>query len=156
MAKLVKADGSTVTQASYTGSQTPVDLGNDYVVPYDIYELTSFPGVPASSGRRRKALKYSAGQRISQKQLDDLFAEPTVTSVSPNTGALAGGTVVTIRGTNLLDATGVTIGVAATEVTPVSETELKATTAATTAGAKNVVVTTPAGNVTLNNGFTYA
>ena len=85
-------------------------------------------------------------------------APPTVTSVSPNTGTTAGGTAVTITGTNF--ATGATVtfgGTAATNVVVVSSTSITATTPAHAAGAVTVVVTNTGGlNGSLANGFTYA
>jgi hypothetical protein len=88
-------------------------------------------------------------------------AEPTepaaaVTSIAPTGGTTAGGTQVTLTGTNLGGSTGVTVGgAAATGFSVESETEIRFTTPAGTAGAKAVVVTNPAGNGTGVN-FTYA
>ena len=82
---------------------------------------------------------------------------PTVTGISPTSGTTAGGTSVTITGTNFNGATSVTIGgVAATGVTVVSATSITATTPAGSAGAKDVVVTTPNGTGTGTGLFTYA
>jgi CSLREA domain-containing protein len=54
---------------------------------------------------------------------------PTVTSVSPNAGTIAGGTVLTITGTNFTGATAVTIGgLNVSNLTVVSSTEILATT----------------------------
>ena len=82
---------------------------------------------------------------------------PTVSSVSPNTGSTAGGTEVTITGTNF--ATGATVKfgtTAATNVVMVSGTEITATTPAGSAGAVTVTVTNPgAQSGSLANGFTY-
>ncbi len=83
---------------------------------------------------------------------------PTVTSVVPNSGPLAGGTTVTIGGTGFVaGATSVTIGsYAATGVVVGSATSLTAVTPSSAgAGARNVFVTTPAGQTQLTNGFTY-
>jgi MSHA biogenesis protein MshQ len=85
-----------------------------------------------------------------------VLATPTVTAISPTSGPTAGGTSVTITGTNFTGATSVTIGgVAATGITVVNATTITATTPAGTAGAKNVVVTTPGGSGTGTNLFTY-
>jgi hypothetical protein len=71
---------------------------------------------------------------------------PVVTSISPNAGPIAGGTVVTLAGTGFTGATGVTVGgVAATGLTVASDTSLTFTTPPSAAGLANVVVTTPAG-----------
>ena len=85
------------------------------------------------------------------------ISSPTVISISPTTGSVAGGTAITITGTNLTGATAVTIdGVAATNIIVVSPTSITATTPAGTAGAnKSVLVTTPGGTNTANTLFTY-
>jgi IPT/TIG domain-containing protein/List-Bact-rpt repeat protein len=72
---------------------------------------------------------------------------PTVTGISPTHGPAAGGTVVTITGTNLTGATAVKFGtVAGTGLTQVSATEVKAASPACTAGeVVDVTVTTPDG-----------
>ena len=83
---------------------------------------------------------------------------PTVTSVSPNKGSTAGGTVVTITGTNLTGATEVKFGTtAATGVEVKSATEVKATSPAHAAGTVDVTVTTPGGTSATGAGdkFTY-
>ncbi len=84
---------------------------------------------------------------------------PTVSAVSPISGDVAGGTAVTITGTNFVDGAGLTVdfgGTAATGVAFVSATSLTSTTPAHGAGAVNVVVTNPdAQTGTLSAGFTY-
>ncbi len=72
-------------------------------------------------------------------------AAPTVVSISPTAGPTAGGTSVTIRGTNFLGATAVTFGAtAATDYTVNSATQITATAPAGT-GAVDVRVTTVGG-----------
>jgi YVTN family beta-propeller protein len=84
-------------------------------------------------------------------------APPTVTLVSPSSGTTAGGTAVTITGTNFTGATQVTFaGVAAPSFTVVNATTITATTPSGTAGARSVVVTTPGGSSAANLLFTYA
>ncbi len=83
---------------------------------------------------------------------------PTLTSVAPATGTIAGGTTVTVTGGNFTPGTSVTIGgVAATSVVIVSTTTLTAVTPAYVSGAlaKNVVVSNGISNSTLVGGFTY-
>jgi YVTN family beta-propeller protein len=71
---------------------------------------------------------------------------PTVTAVAPNSGSTAGGTGVTITGTNLTGATAVKFGgVAATNVNVVSGTSITAASPAGSAGAVDVTVTTAGG-----------
>lgn len=72
-------------------------------------------------------------------------------------GAVAGGTIVTISGDNLIDVTGVTFGgTAGTALTIIDDQTIKVTTPAHAAGAVNVVVTDPDGAATKTNGYTYA
>ncbi|GAA0726483.1 IPT/TIG domain-containing protein [Dactylosporangium roseum] len=72
---------------------------------------------------------------------------PVVSSVTPSSGPPAGGTVVTVNGTDLADATKVTIGgVEGTNLTPVNATSLKVTAPAGTPGTAPVVVTTAGGD----------
>jgi hypothetical protein len=86
----------------------------------------------------------------------DPTSPPTLTSVSPNSGSTAGGTVVTLTGTNFTGATNVTFGgTAATNRTVVNATTITCTTPAGTAGAKSVLVTTPGGTNAANTLFTY-
>lgn len=82
---------------------------------------------------------------------------PTVSSVSPNTGTTAGGTSITITGSDFVATPTVTIGGAsATGCSFVNSTTLTCTTPAGSAGAANVVVTNPdAQSGTLVGGFTY-
>jgi hypothetical protein len=81
---------------------------------------------------------------------------PTVSSISPNSGSTAGGTAVTITGTNFASGATVTIGAAAaTNVVVVSATQITATTPAHAAGAATVTVTASGQSGSLTNGFTY-
>ena len=69
---------------------------------------------------------------------------PTITSIDPTSGPTAGGTSVTITGTNFVDGATVTFGgLAAIPVTFVDSTTLIATTAAHVAEVVDVVVTNP-------------
>jgi len=83
---------------------------------------------------------------------------PTLTSISPNTGAAAGGTAVTITGTGFLSGATVSLGgTAGTGVKVVNSTSITATTAAHAAGAVNVVVAnTDSQTGSLTNGYSYA
>ena len=82
---------------------------------------------------------------------------PTVSSLTPTTGASTGGTSVVITGTDLTGATAVTFaGVNATSYTVDSSTQITAVTPAGTPGAQvDVVVTTPGGSATSTGGFVY-
>ena len=81
---------------------------------------------------------------------------PTLTSLTPATGSTAGGTIVTLTGTNFTGATGVTFGgTAATVFNVVNATTITCTTPARSAGSVNVLVTTPGGTSVASALFTY-
>src|SRR5690606_4395440 len=83
-------------------------------------------------------------------------AAPTLTAVAPATGPVAGGTSVTLTGTDLTDATAVTFGgTPAASFTVDSATQITAVTPAHAAGAVDVAVTTPGGSATLAGAFTF-
>ena len=83
---------------------------------------------------------------------------PTVTSLNPTHGPAAGGTSVTITGTNLTGATAVKFGSTnATSFTVNSATQITATAPAGTAGSTvDVTVTTPGGTSATNAGDHYS
>jgi hypothetical protein len=84
-------------------------------------------------------------------------AAPTVTSVSPNAGTTAGGTLVTISGTGFV--TGATVsfgGAQASNVNVSNSTTIYAPTPAQAASVVNLLVTNPDNQSgTLTNGYTY-
>jgi serine/threonine protein kinase len=81
---------------------------------------------------------------------------PTVTGISPASGPAAGGTSVTITGTNLSGATGVSFGGAGGSITADSSTKITATSPAGS-GAVNITATTKGGTSATTGGdkFTY-
>ncbi|WP_428151854.1 IPTL-CTERM sorting domain-containing protein [Brevundimonas sp.] len=83
---------------------------------------------------------------------------PSVSGLTPNSGPVAGGTLVTLTGTGFTAATAVTFGgTAATNVTVVSATQITARSPAAGAGVADVAVTGPGGtsaNTPADN-FTY-
>ena len=81
-----------------------------------------------------------------------------ITGIVPVTGDVAGGTGVTISGTNFVNGATVSMGgVAATNVVRVNMTTITATTPAHAAGLVDVVVTNPGETpLTLTDGFTFA
>jgi hypothetical protein len=85
------------------------------------------------------------------------LAPPLVTGINPNTGPTAGGTVVTISGTDFVYGATVTIGgLQAQEVNVVSSTTITAKTPPHAAGSVDVTVTNPdSQSGTLYSGFTY-
>ena len=85
-------------------------------------------------------------------------AAPMITSITPDSGSVNGGTPVTIVGTGFSSGATVTIGgVAATNVSVGGATQINATTGATgTPGTADVVVTVGGQSATFTGGFTYS
>jgi hypothetical protein len=83
---------------------------------------------------------------------------PAITTVSPNTGATAGGTSVTISGSNFQPGATVKFGnTPATSAQITNSTQIQATTPAKAAGSVNVAVTNADGQVATNaSAFTFA
>jgi hypothetical protein len=83
---------------------------------------------------------------------------PAVSSVTPNGGAVAGGTTVAIGGNNFLNASGVSFGGAAAAFAVNSATQITAFSPAHAAGQVDVQVTNPDGTspANPNDQFTYA
>ena len=80
---------------------------------------------------------------------------PTISSVVPTSGGVAGGEAVTVTGSGFTGATSVEFGPAAAEsFIVVSDTEITAVTPAFTAGAVEISVSGPDGKATV--GFTFA
>src|SRR5713226_1011013 len=86
-----------------------------------------------------------------------LSQTPTLSGVSPTSGTIDGGRVVTLSGTNFVLGATVTFGgVASPSVTVTSPTRITTTTPAGSAGAVDVTVTNPGGQfVTRPNFYTY-
>ena len=154
---IVDASGNPLTKSTVQGYLTDVPV--EYAtIDHDVYESFNFPPYGSNfatfDGERR--LKWKAGQVIRKSEIDDAYPTATFASISPATGAAAGGTPVTIKGTHLDGASGVTIGGnAITNFKVVNDSTITGTTAAHTAGATNVVIADDAGSVTATGAFTF-
>ncbi|MHA6510733.1 BspA family leucine-rich repeat surface protein [Tessaracoccus sp. Y1736] len=81
---------------------------------------------------------------------------PALNSLAPSAGPTSGGTEVTVTGSNLLGATGVSFGAApGTNMVVDSDTSLRVLTPAHAAGVVDVTVTTLDGTATLASAFTF-
>src|SRR5262249_29260122 len=78
-----------------------------------------------------------------------------ISSVSPGSGPLTGGTSVTITGTNLAGASSVTFGGVAGGISTSTPTQIVATSPAPAPGSVDVAVTVPGGSTTAVGAFTY-
>ena len=104
-------------------------------------------GTPTVTGTFPIILTASNGIETPAKQnftLNVVTAAPTVSSISPTSGSTAGGTSVTISGTNLGSASAVNFGVTPATITTDSATSITATSPSGT-GTVAVTVTTAGG-----------
>ena len=107
----------------------------------------SLPPSGSASGNKGVMGGNSSSTSITSNQADIAVNQgtPTVTSINPTSGPTAGGTTVTINGTNLTGVAGVGFGtVAAASFISVSDSTLTAVSPAGT-GIVDVTVTTPGG-----------
>lgn len=159
-----QADGTMLSKTALLALTTEVP-STKVTVDEDIYETFNYEPYSGKhmqlsnrfttfEGERRKL--FAAGEVVDTADIDALFPVATATSVSPNSGPAAGGTAVVVNGTNLSGVTAVTFGgTAGTSLTVLSQTQVRVTTPAKTAGAYDVVVTDDAGSLTITDGFTY-
>jgi hypothetical protein len=114
---------------------------------------------PAGAAGTVNVIATTAGGESANTAADDYTytLPPTVTSIVPDEGSTAGGTAVTITGTDLTGATEVKYGSTAVTCTGVvatckveSPTEIKATTPAHVAGTVDVRAVTPGGESAVN------
>ena len=141
----------TITGTGFTGA-TAVDFGPNNAAPMPLtfvsptlIQVDSPPGVGVVD------VTVTTPVGTSTRSSADLFtyeAAPTVSGLSPDAGSLAGGTLVTITGTNFTGAKTVDFGPnnPATAMTVVNATTITAySPAGTVAGAVDVTVTAAGG-----------
>ena len=153
----VRVTSATITSVSTVITETDplVTVNEDLVFRREFAGARASASAPANTGDDHVSLAYRAGQVVRRSRLLALMSGAVVSGpLSPATGPAAGGTTVTVKGTGLAEVTAVTVnGVAATAVTVVDDTTVTFVTPATTAGARDVVITDDAGAVTVVAGF---
>lgn len=157
--------GSTVEigQGSGTGG-TAIDASDVDVVSST--EITAVTGGPAEPGVWNVFVITAGGTTVVNNGDRFTYADPSVVSVSPSSGPLGGGTVITITGRGFIAGATVKIGqgfgtgagAIVARVVSISATKITAKTgAAVKPGAWNVFVITSGGTSAVNPGdlFTY-
>jgi hypothetical protein len=136
-----------ITGTNFTGA-TAVNFGGTPATSFTVSSATSIAAVaPAGTGTANVTVITPTGTSVivAADQFAYTSAVPTLTGISPATGPSAGGTSVTITGTNFTGATAVNFGsTPATNVTVVSATSITAVSPAGT-GTVDVTVVTPSG-----------
>lgn len=153
-----KADGSRLTKTQLQALTTAVPAPPAKVtVNETVYQDYKTDPKDGGNFETERKILFHAGQEILASDLDALFPAATFSSITPATGPAAGGTDVTIKGTNLSGTSGVTIGgVAATNFKIVDDSTITCTTPAHAAGAADVVVQDDAADVTATGAYTFA
>jgi IPT/TIG domain-containing protein/fibronectin type III domain protein/thrombospondin type 3 repeat protein len=154
--------GGTVITLSGTNfaSGATVTVGGAAATSVQVISATQVRATtPAGSAGARTVQITVGGQAASLSGAFTYTAPapaPTLTSISPTSGPTAGGTVITLTGTNFASGATVTVGgTAATSVQFVSATQVRATSPAGTAGARTVQITVNGQSASLSNAFTY-
>lgn len=100
-----------------------------------------------SSGAVDVSVTTPSGTTTASNAFTYVTPTPSISFISPNYGATAGGEVVTIVGTGLTGTTSVMFGPnAGTDITVNSDENVNVTTPAGSAGSVHVIVTTPGGS----------
>ena len=153
--------GVTIRGANFVDGAT-VTFGG--IPATDVYVWDDNTGIfcdtpPHSSGLVDVAVTNpSGGSSTLSSGYTYVDGPPSVTSVSPNSGPVDGGTGVTIRGSNFVDGATVTFGgIPATDVYVWDDnTGIFCDTPAHSAGTVDISVTNPSGKGgTLSNGYSY-
>ena len=144
----------TITGTAFTGA-TAVSFGGSPATSFTVNSDTSITAIaPAHDDGTVNVTVTTAGGTSATSSADQYTYDepaPAITAISPNSGVLAGGTTVTITGTDFAGATAVRFGAtAATSFTVNSDTSITATAPpAAAVGAVDITVTTAAGTSAL-------
>ncbi|MFI6310238.1 IPT/TIG domain-containing protein, partial [Nocardia fusca] len=148
------AGGTTVvlTGTNLTGA-TAVSFGGTPATSFTVNSSTQITAVAPAHSVGTVLVRVTTAGGTSNGVSYTYVAVPTLTTVVPNTGPVAGGTTVVLTGTNLTGATAVSFGgTPATSFTVNSSTKITAVAPAGAAGTVSVTVTTTGGT---SNGVAY-
>ena len=142
---------------------TAVAFGGTAAASFTVLSSTSISAISPMHAPGVVDVTVATPDGTSNRTASDQFTftsgtpAPTVTSVSPNSGPISGGTGVTVTGTNFVSGTAISFGgTTATGVTFGSSTYLTCVTPAHAAEAVDVRVTNPdQQSAILGGGFTY-
>ncbi len=144
---------SDFTGTALDGNVTETGNTCASIAPQSSCTLTYTPGSTAVAQTSFSIQGTNTNAVTADMQIDQGI---TITTVSPSSGPASGGTGVTLIGTALTGATSVTFGgTAATSLNVIDSTTVTAVTPAHAVGAVDVVITTPDGDATKTEGFTY-
>jgi len=153
----------TITGSGFSAA-TKVSFGTKAAVTYTVLSDTTIVATAPPGAAGTVDITVTTPSGTSAISAADHYTytaapAPTVTSITPTSGTTAGGTLVTIFGTNLLGTTSVAFGgVAATIVAIYSDGAIVVAAPPHTAGTVDITVTTYSGTSATGTGdqFTYA
>jgi IPT/TIG domain/Dockerin type I domain len=148
------AGGTALTITGTNLSGATVTIGGSSATVTGTTATTATFTTPAHAAGAVDVTVTTAGGSATSTNGYTYVAAPTITNINPTSGTTAGGTALTITGTNLSGAT-VTIGGSSATVTGTTATTATFTTPAHAAGAVDVTGTTAGGSATLTGGYTY-
>ena len=146
----------TITGTNFTGA-TLVTFGGLAATTINVVNSTTITCItPARSAGAVGIIVTTGGGPSGAFVSFTYITPPNITDISPSSGGIAGGTSVTITGTNFTGATSVTFGVlSATSLSIVNSTTITCITPARSAGAVGIIVTTGGGPSDAFSSFTY-
>lgn len=152
---------SAGTKLNKTGvlalTTTPASADPPLQFTADVYQAYNSDPQSGTAFEAQSRKAFAAGEVVPTSMVNGMFVAATITSITPATGGVAGGTNVTIKGTDFAGASGVTFGgTAATNFKVVNNTTITCTTPAKSAATVDVVVTDDSGTVTKTGGFVFA
>jgi hypothetical protein len=148
----------TITGTNLDGANLgSITVGGDPCTDISVNSSTEVVcSVPAGSAGAQNVVLTNPGGTVTKLGGYTYAGAPTITTVSPGTGPVTGGTVLTVNGTNLLATSSVLAGTnACTNVTVVSAVKLTCTLPSGTIGKVDVEVTTPSGSTSASEAFEY-
>ena len=152
---LAGGNAVVLTGSNFTATGTIVTFGAAAAAV--TFNSTTQVSVTAPSGTGTVNVTVATAGGSATKIAAYSYAQaPTLTQVAPVSGPIAGGTAMTLTGTNFTAGSVVMIGgLAATTIIVVDPQTITATSPAHAAGAVGVAVTAAGGTATLASGFTY-
>jgi hypothetical protein len=140
---------------------TAVKFGDADATSFTINSDTSITAIAPAGAIGTVDITVTTVGGTSTTSVDDQFTYgtvPSITSLSPTSGSVNGGTIVRIHGSNFTNVTTVTFGnAAATTFTIDSDTQITARSPAGPVGAVDVIVSNEFGDsdIVINDQFTY-
>lgn len=149
-----------ISGTNFVAGSTTVSFGGAFVTPSVVTSTSMTVSAPAGTPGPATITVNAPGGTATQSGSFTYIAFPTVSSISPTTGPLAGGATVTILGSGFTNASSVNFGASMVTPTVNSDTQITVTApSSVSAGVKDVTVTVPSigtSATSANTKFTYA